>query len=78
MIFKLGDLEVLKQNDNYVFNEKLGKLLNTKTYTSIVSTNKYNRNCAYCINSKTDCKSDLPFDKAIENITKAKKESWNQ
>ena len=24
MIFKLGDLEVLKQNDNYVFNEKLG------------------------------------------------------
>lgn len=32
MIFKLDDLEVLKQNDNYVFNEKLGKLLNTKTY----------------------------------------------
>lgn len=74
MIFKLGDLEVLKQNDNYVFNEKLGKLLNTKTYMSIVSTNKCNRNCAYCINSKTDCKSDLPFEKAIENITKAKKE----
>ena len=41
---------------------------------SIVSTNKCNRNCAYCINSKTDCKSDLPFDKAIENIAKAKKE----
>lgn len=74
MIFKLGDLEVLKQNDNYVFNEKLGKLLNTKTYMSIVSTNKCNRHCAYCINSKTDCKSDLPFEKAIENITKAKNE----
>ena len=74
MIFKLGDLEVLKQNDNYVFNKKLGKLLNTKTYMSIVSTNKCNRNCAYCINSKTDCKSDLPFDKAVENIAKAKKE----
>ena len=41
---------------------------------SIVSTNKCNRNCAYCINSKTDCKSDLPLEKAVENITKAKKE----
>ena len=34
MIFKLGDLEVLKQNDNYAFNEKLGKLLNTKLYVN--------------------------------------------
>ena len=74
MVFELGDLEVLKQNDNYIFNEKLGKLLNTKAYMSIVSTNKCNRSCVYCINSKTDCKSSLPLEKAVENITKAKKE----
>lgn len=38
---------------------------------SIVVTNKCNRKCAYCINSSTDGKSDLPLNKALTNIRKA-------
>lgn len=71
MIFQLGDLEVLKQNDDYIFSNILGKKLNTKAYMSIVSTNKCNRNCPYCINSETDGISELPIEKALKNIKKA-------
>ena len=45
MIFQLGDLEVLKQNDEYVYSDVLKKKLNTKVYMSIVVTNKCNKNC---------------------------------
>ena len=72
MIFDMGDLEVLKQNDTYKPCLDLGgRLLNDKCYMSIVVTNKCNRKCAYCINSSTDGKSDLPLNKALANIRKA-------
>lgn len=38
---------------------------------SIVATNKCNKNCPYCINSETDGISELPLEKAIQNIKKA-------
>lgn len=71
MIFKLGDIEVLKENDVYVFNEAIHRPVNTKCYMSIVSTNRCNKKCPYCINSMTDLRSDLPLEKGLENAKKA-------
>jgi molybdenum cofactor biosynthesis enzyme MoaA len=71
MIFKLGDIEVLKENDSYVYSEFLKKYINTKCYMSIVVTNSCNRACPYCINSKSDSNLELPFDKAVINAKKA-------
>lgn len=71
MIFGLNDLEVLKQNDSYEFNEYVKRPLNTKCYMSIVATNKCQKKCPYCINSHTDCTSELDLDKALPNIKAA-------
>ena len=63
----INSLEIFKQN-RYVPTE-LG-MLSDNAYLSIVVTNKCQFRCPYCINSETDMKSDLPVDKAIENIKK--------
>lgn len=71
MIFQLNDLEVLKQNDEYIFNDIIRRPINTKCYMSIVVTNRCNKKCPYCINSMTDGSSILPTIKGLENARKA-------
>lgn len=69
-VIKLNDLEVLRSNDNYIWNEKLQRYINANAYLSIVATNNCQKECIYCINSHTDKSLELPYLKAIENIRK--------
>lgn len=69
-IVKLTDLEVLKDNTKYVWDEDLKRELNTNSYLSIVATNDCQMHCKYCINSNTDRMLELPLDKGLSNIKK--------
>lgn len=72
MIVNLNDLEVLKTNDNYVFNDNLKANVNTNLYMSIVCTNNCQCKCPYCINGNTNKNIEMPLDKALKNIYTAK------
>ncbi|MFA7628745.1 MAG: radical SAM protein [Candidatus Dojkabacteria bacterium] len=69
-IVKLTDLEVLKDNSQYIWDEDLNRYLNPNSYLSIVATNDCQMHCLYCINSNTDRQMALPLDKALVNIKK--------
>lgn len=72
MVIGLNDLEVLRSNQESVYSEILGREINPDLYLSIVTTNKCQLNCPYCINGGTDKSLDLPLEKALSNIKKAK------
>lgn len=59
-------LEIFKQNDYYE-HTNFG-FVNQNAYISVVATNNCQCNCAYCINSATNKKFNLPIEKALKNI----------
>jgi len=71
-MIQLNDLEVLRSNDKAVYNDFLKRNINPNLYLSIVATNNCQLKCPYCINSNTDRQQELPLDKALKNIKKAK------
>lgn len=62
-----NSLEIFKQN---VYNPTDIGLVSNNAYLSIVTTNKCQMKCSYCINSETDHSLDFPIEKGCENITK--------
>lgn len=64
-MIKTNSLEIFKQN-HYIQTE-IGNVSNN-AYLSIVMTNKCQCKCSYCINSETDQSSELPIEKAFNNI----------
>lgn len=67
-IVNLTDLEVLKDNSMYVWDQDLKRYLNPNSYLSIVATNDCQMHCSYCINSNTDRTQELPLEIALTNI----------
>ena len=67
----VNSLEIFKipHYKNEVIENK-NILLNNNAYLSIVTTNKCQMKCSYCINSETDQSSDLNVDIAVTNIQK--------
>lgn len=63
----VNSLEIFKTN-NYL-STSIGKV-SDNAYLSIIATNNCQCKCAYCINSETDHRLNLPVDKAITNIKK--------
>lgn len=63
----INSLEIFKTNRYYP--TEIG-MVSDNAYLSIVATNKCQCNCAYCINSETDHRLNLPIDKAVINIAK--------
>jgi MoaA/NifB/PqqE/SkfB family radical SAM enzyme len=64
-MIQTNSLEVFKQN---VYTQHQLGLVSNNAYLSIVTTNKCQRKCSYCINSETDQTLELPVDKAVKNI----------
>jgi organic radical activating enzyme len=64
-MIQTDSLEILKQN---VYLPTDIGLVSNNAYLSIVTTNKCQRKCIYCINSETDQTLELPSNKAVENI----------
>lgn len=71
-MIQLNDLEVLRSNDKAVYNDFLKRNINPNLYLSIIATNNCQLKCPYCINSNTDRQQELPLNKALKNIKKAK------
>lgn len=66
-VIQTDSLEIFK--NNIYLPDELGMVSNN-AYLSIVTTNKCQYSCPYCINSLTDRFTDLPIDKAVNNIKK--------
>lgn len=64
-VIQTDSLEIFK--NNIYLPDELGMVSNN-AYLSIVTTNKCQCSCPYCINSLTDRFTDLPIDKAVNNI----------
>lgn len=67
----VNSLEIFKiphYKDEVIENKNV--LLNENAYLSIITTNKCQMKCSYCINSETDQSSDLNVDIAVTNIQK--------
>lgn len=64
-MIKTNSLEIFKQN--VYLPHEIGMVSNN-AYLSIVTTNKCQKRCTYCINSETDMRSELPIDLSIKNI----------
>lgn len=67
MIIQTNSLEIFKQNE---YRQTDIGMVSNNAYLSIVVTNKCQRACPYCINSKTDHRLQLPLNKALINIKK--------
>lgn len=64
-IIQTNSLEIFKQN---TYNPTEIGLVSNNAYLSIVTTNKCQMKCSYCINSETDQSLDFPIRKGCENI----------
>lgn len=64
---QINSLEIFKQNK--YSHADIG-MVSDNAYLSIVATNNCQCKCAYCINSETDQRLNLPISKAVYNIRK--------
>lgn len=64
---QINSLEIFKQNK--YSHADIG-MVSDNAYLSIVATNNCQCKCAYCINSETDHRLNLPISKAVYNIRK--------
>lgn len=66
-IIQTNSLEIFKQN---IYNPTDIGMVSNNAYLSIVTTNKCQKKCPYCINSETDQSLDFPIEKGCNNIAK--------
>ena len=66
-MIETNSLEIFKQN---VYIPTPIGMVSNNAYLSIVTTNRCQRKCVYCINSETDQTLELPVGKAVTNISK--------